>query len=516
MAASVSPLRAVTAERRIAVVDLGSNSFRLVVFRSRPGRSFALTDEIRESVRLSAGAEGGALQPEAIARAAAAARLYGTFCRTTGLDEVIAVATSAIRDAVNQEQVLAAIRAGGTGLDARVLSAEEEARYGYLGIVNSTTLDDGHFLDIGGGSVQVGRITRRVLERSLSRPIGAVRMTEAFLQGATTTRRQLKALRRHLAQELAGDGWMAGVGGRLVGTGGTVRTLAAMIQRRIAYPLAEIHGFGITREALGQTIDELAALPVAKRRTLPGLKSDRADIILAGAVAIEAVMERVGVEEIEVCAQGLREGIFYERFLAPAEPPLFADVRRASVLNVAENYDFDRPHAEHVARLALEVFDGTARAGLHAGEPLEREWLWAASMLHDIGVVVDYHDHHKHSFYLVLNAGLPGFSHRELAMIALLVRSHRKAPPSFDWLEPVLEPGDDDRLFRLAACLRLGEQLDRGRDGSVRGVEVVGRGATVTLRVAFNGNPDVALWSAEQEAVAFEKGFSRRLRLVAA
>ena len=497
-------------------MDLGSNSFRLVVFRSRPGRSFALTDEIRESVRLSAGAEGGVLQTDAISRAAAAAKLYGTFCRTTGVEEVIPVATSAIRDAANQAEVLAAIRAGGTGLDARVLSAAEEARYGYLGVVNSTTVEDGLFLDIGGGSVQVGRITRRTLERSTSRPIGAVRMTEAFLQGVKTTRRQLKALRRHLADELVSDSWMAGVGGRLVGTGGTVRTLAAMIQRRIAYPLAEIHGFGITREMLAETIDELTALPVAKRRTLPGLKSDRADIILAGAVAIDAVMDRVGVEEIETCSQGLREGIFYERFLAPAEPPLFPDVRRASVLNVAENYDFDHPHAEHVARLAIEVFDGTARAGLHLGSPLEREWLWAAAMLHDIGVVVDYHDHHKHGFYLVLNAGLPGFDHRELAMIALLVRSHRKAPPSYDWLRPVLAPGDDERLARLAACLRLGEQLDRGRTGSVRGVEVQGRGATVTLRVAANGDPGVAIWSAEQEAVSFERGFSRRLRLVAA
>ena len=167
-------------ERRIAIVDLGSNSFRLVVFRAHPGGAFALTDEIREPVRLSAGMDGGALQPDAIARGAAAVHTYAAFCRTTGVDEVVVAATSAVRDATNRAAVLAAFAE--QGMDARVLSPEEEAYYSYLGVVNSTTLEDGLFVDVGGGSVQVGRVSRRALERTLSEPIGAVRMTEAFFR----------------------------------------------------------------------------------------------------------------------------------------------------------------------------------------------------------------------------------------------------------------------------------------------------------------------------------------------
>lgn len=498
-------------ERRVAIVDLGSNSFRLVVFRYRPAGAFALIDEIRDAVRLSAGAVGGVLQPDAVARATAAVRTYAAFCRTTGVPDVVAVATSAIRDARNQDAVLAAF--AGQGLEARVLSTREEAYYGYLGIVNSTTLDDGYFLDIGGGSAQVGRVSRRALERSVSEPIGAVRMTEAFLSSPRTKRGEIKAMRRHVAGLLRGVGWLAADGLPLVGTGGAIRTLAAMAQRRSEYPLAEIHGYPLTREAIAATVEQLVALPVSQRSRLPGLKADRADIILAGAVTADVVMELAGVEAMEVCSEGLREGLFYERFLAPADPPLFPDVRRSSILNVAERYGYDAPHTEHVARLALELFDGTARAGLHSGDALEREWLWAASMLHDIGVVVDYHDHHKHGFYLVLNAGLPGFTHRELVLVALLVRAHRKSPAGFDWLRPVLLDGDEERFWRLATCLRLAEQLERDRAQLVRGVAVRARGTTVTVTLRADTDPSVALWSAGQEAAVFERAFDRRLRL---
>lgn len=495
----------------MAIVDLGSNSFRLVVFRYRPGGLFALTDEIREAVRLSAGMTDGMLRPDAVARATAAVRTYAAFCRTSGVSDLVVAATSAIRDATNQADVLAVLSEH--GLPARVLSTDEEAYYGYLGVVNSTTLEDGLFLDVGGGSAQIGRVARRALERTMSAPIGAVRATEGFLTSPRTKRSEIKALRKHIQGYLSGETWLGADGLPLVGTGGTVRTLSAMAQRKADYPLSEVHGYRLTREALGELIEDLVRLPVSQRGRIPGLKVDRADIILGGAIVVDTVMQHTAADTIEICAQGLREGLFYERFLAPADPPLFPDVRRASVTNVATRYGEDFRHIDHVARLALEIFDGTARAGLHPGDPLEREWLWAASMLHDVGVIVDYNDHHKHGFYLVLNAGLPGFSHRELALIALLVRSHRKSPPSFDWLMPVLEPGDDERFWRLAACLRLAEQIERDRAQLVSGVTVESRGKTVTLNLLAEVEPSVSLWSAGHEAPIFERAFGRRMRL---
>jgi len=503
---------AAPAERRLAVVDLGSNTFRLVVFRHSPGGAFQLADEIREPVRLAAGDEDGRLQPEAIGRAARAAHLFSAFAVAAGIDELVPVATSALREATNRDDALRVIAAEG-GLWARVLSAGEEARYGVLGALNSTTLRDGLVLDVGGGSVQVSLVQGRELERSASEPLGAVRMTEAFLGSGRPGRSALKALRRHLAERLAPLDWIARRGGRMVGVGGSVRTLGVMAQKRAGYALEEIHGYALGRDELGALIDDMAALPARARDRLPGLKADRADIMLAGAIAVDEVMERVGADGLEICSQGLREGLFYERFLGPREPPLFADVRRAHVLNVARIYRYDAPHAEHVARLALNLYEELARLGLHRGEEQEREWLWAAGMLHDVGVLVDYNDHHKHSYYLVLNAGLPGFAHRELAMIALLVRAHRKGPVSLETLQPVLASGDESRLGRLAACLRIAEHLERGRARLVRSVSCTSDGSTVRVAVAGGEDARLAIWSAEREAAVFERAFGRRLDL---
>jgi exopolyphosphatase / guanosine-5'-triphosphate,3'-diphosphate pyrophosphatase len=499
-------------ERRLAVIDMGSNTFRLVVFRYRPGGSFQLVDEIRAVVRLSAGAGPEGLSAAAIERAAHTVRLYAAFCESAGVDDVAPVATSAVRDASNADEVLAALSADGA-LPVRMLSAEQEAWYGYLGAVNSTTLGDGHVLDLGGGSVQVSQVDGRKLGRTISRPLGAVRMTERFLPRQRASRADLKALRRHVAKELDGVSWLDRTGGRMVGIGGTIRTLAAMHQRRSGYPLDEIHGYLLSRQGLEELVEDMAALPARDRSRLPGLKQDRADITLAGAVVISAALERLGVEVIEICAQGLREGIFYERFLAPAHPPLIGDVRRQSVLNLVDIYRCERAHAEHVTMLALAVYDELARLGLHALEHPERELLWAAGMLHDAGVMVDYNDHHKHGFYLVLNAGLPGFRHRELALVALLVRAHRKALPTPSPLEGVLDPDDDERLMRLAACLRVAEQLERGRAGGIREVRMDAPDGTVRLAVRAEGDPAVALWSAALEAPVFDRAFGRRLEL---
>lgn len=498
----------------MAVIDMGSNTFRLVVFRYRTGGSFQLVDEIRDAVRLSAGAGPDGLHPESIERAAHTVRLYAAFCEAAGIAGVEAVTTSAARDAANRDDVMEALTAGGT-LPVRVLSAEDEAWYGYLGAVNSTTLGDGHVLDLGGGSVQVSQVVGRGLGRIISRPLGAVRMTERFLPGERASRNDLKPLRKHVARELADVPWLDAAGGRMVGVGGTIRTLARMHQRMTRYPLDELHGYMLPRAGIEELVDAMIALPASERSRLPGLKPDRADITAAGAVVISSVMEHMGVERIEICSQGLREGLFYERFLAPADPPLIRSVRRQSVLNLVDIYRCEVPHAERVCALALAIYDELARLGLHAVDRRERELLWAAGMLHDAGVLVDYNDHHKHGYYLVLNAGLPGYRHSELALIALLVRHHRKALPSPAPLADVLEPDDGERLERLSVCLRLAEQLERGRAGGVRDVSAEAADGVLNLEVTAVGDPSVALWTAALETPAVQRAFGRRLEISA-
>jgi len=497
---------------RLAVVDLGSNTFRLVVFEyTLPDGPFRLVDEIREVVRLTEGtAPGAPIRTEAIARAGRVARLFAGYVRNSDIDEVRAVATSAIRDAPNGDEVLRAIT--DAGLTACVLSGDEEARFGYLGAVNGTTLSDGLIAELGGGSIQVGRVADRLLTQSMSRPLGAVRMTDAFMEGPVTTRADVHRLRRHALDVFRLDPWISD-GGRVVAMGGALRTLATMAQKAEDYPLGEVHGYLLTKSALAALIDRMVDLPRRERKRIPGLKADRADIMLAGAVVVEALMDVANVDRIEICAQGLRWGVFWEAFLAPADPPLVTNVRNTSVRDLAEVYRYDRVHAEQVAHLALDIFDGLGRLGIHDADPREREWLQAAALLHDVGTLVDYNDHHKHGHYLVLNAGLPGFRHRELVIIAQLVRGHRKTIQSAGGLGALLKPGDEARILRLASFLRIAEQLEVGREQAIEEIDCAVEGDLVTLRVHAQGDVDVAIWSAEQEAQVFKRATGRHLAL---
>jgi exopolyphosphatase / guanosine-5'-triphosphate,3'-diphosphate pyrophosphatase len=501
--------------RRSAVIDLGSNSFRLVVFESVPGAWWQRSDEIFESVRIGAGmGKASKLGAKRMARALSMLGTFAHYLRAAGVpfEDVAAVATSAIRDARNRDELLTRARAQ-TGIEVRVLSREEEARYGYLAAVNSTTLSDGAVLDLGGGSLQLVEVDGRVARTSESWPLGTVRMTERFLPGEEATKKQLKELRAHVRAELERAKWLERAGDRIVGIGGTVRNLAAAAQRAAGMPSFGVQGFVLERDALSELVSELASRPASERGGVLGIKPERGDVILAGAATLEAVLEGGGFDAIEVTQAGLREGVFLEGHLAPAEPPLFGDVREASVRNLAARYEAEPAHVLHVAELALEMFDALAAAGAHDGDPAERALLWAGAMLHDIGTTVDYDDHHKHSRYLILNAGLPGYSPREVALIAQAARYHRKGSPGFGELAPLMANGDDAVLDRLSALLRLAEQLERGRDQLVRTAGIAVEDGVATLTLDAVGDVSVARWAAERQVDLFEQAFGKRLEI---
>jgi exopolyphosphatase/guanosine-5'-triphosphate,3'-diphosphate pyrophosphatase len=507
-------------KQRLAVIDLGSNSFRLVVFEAGDGW-WRRTDEIYEPVRIGQGLMAtGRLGEEPMARALATLDVFAHFCHAAGLGagEVDAVATSAIRDAENAERFLGRARER-FGLPIRVLSREEEAGYGYLAAVNSTTLRDGCVLDLGGGSMQLVQVRERLARESGSWRLGTVRMSERFLPpNGPAKRRQLAALGEHVAAELSDTGWLAKAareGGRFVGIGGTVRNLAAAAQRAAGLPSNGVQGMVIGADALDELVERLAALPAAERASIPGIKPARADLILAGALVVRETMRAVGSTAIETTEAGLREGVFFERLLAPAEPPLFEDVRRASVTNMAAQYRVDLEHTRHVARLALGMFDELAELGLHEGDPRERELLWAASMLHDIGMSIDYDDHHKHSRYLILNGGLPGFTPVETAIVAQAARYHRKGMPSPGPMAPLFGDGDVERLNRCAALLRLAEDLERSRDQMVRATDMELQDGEIQLRLIAEGDPAVPRWAAGRESELFARAFHRDLSVAA-
>lgn len=312
--------------QRLAVIDMGSNSFRMTVFEHQGGQARVHAEELREAVRLAEGMDAnGELTRKAFKRALRTAEAFAAVCRDLHVEDIIAVGTSAIRDASNGHELVAEIRAR-TGLEVRVLSGEEEAWYGYLAIANTTTISDGFGLELGGGSVQLTRLDGRGLVNSACLPLGAVRMTEAFIDSEKASGKAMRKLRRHVGEPLAQlEWWGTGRAEQLAGVGGTVRNLAAAVGKRSGQDLDDgVQGFMLGREPLEELIEELASLPASERGGVPGIKRDRGDVILGGALVVASAMEGGGFDEIEVTQSGLREALFLERLLADADVPLLS------------------------------------------------------------------------------------------------------------------------------------------------------------------------------------------------
>jgi exopolyphosphatase/guanosine-5'-triphosphate,3'-diphosphate pyrophosphatase len=370
-------------------------------------------------------------------------------------------------------------------------------------------------LDLGGGSLQLVAVRDRQPRESGSWPLGAVRVTERFFPaGGAASRKQLKRARAAVRGELAGARWLGETGRRVVAIGGAVRNLATAAQRASGRDAAGIQGYVLGAADLRDLVRALAKRPAAAR-ALPGIKAARADLILGAAVVLEAVLDAGGFEGLEVTRAGLREGVFFGNRLLAESSPLLPDVRAAAVRNLALQCDSDLAHADHVAGLALQLHDSLAAGGVIALAPDERELLWAAAMLHDVGMAIGYDGHAGHSRYVILKAGLPGHGPREVALIAQIVRYHRKGTPGLDECRPLARDGDGDLVARCALLLRMAEQLERGEGRSISKARLVADRRA--LRLVLEGDDELARWSLERQLgdESFRRVFGRRLELKA-
>ncbi len=494
---------------RIGIVDLGSNTARLVVFSFEPGKWFVLDTEIRERVRLGQGlGEDGELTPDAIDRAVAALDLFSDFAAASGLENLEVIATSAVRDASNRSEMLARIGSLGFAVDS--VSGEEEAQLGVVAVANGFDLKDAWVIDLGGGSAQVSRMSQRRYRRGGAFPLGALRLTDTYLASDPPKPKEVKALEKRVRAELAETlDQLAGDPVPVVAMGGTIRNLARAAQRLRGYPLDVMHGYFLRREDLETVTEELLGRTARKRGALSGISGDRADIILAGALVFRVILRAADRDGVWISGNGVREGAFYTHFLP--EPHTLADVRRFSVENLAHQYMQPAEHLERVRRLARRLFEELE--SLHELGRREAGLLDAAATLHDIGMTVGYHLHHKHGSYLVLAARLNGYDHREQALLSLLVRFHRKGQPKLGPLADVACEGDEQLLATLTFCLRMAEMLERSRAGRVEDVRAKIGVEEVRLDVVAAEEPVVELWEASKQAPLFERAFGRRLEV---
>ena len=485
---------------RVAVIDIGSNSARLALLEVYPDSAFKLVDELRETLRLGEQLDtDGNLTPVAIERTLEISRVLARFCRAHRVTHVIGVATSALRRAQNGPEIVARIKAE-TGLRVTIITGEEEAHYDYVAAVNSSAVEDCVAVDVGGGSVQIVRAQERAATHKTSLPLGAITLTTAFLNRDKPGNKQLRTLEKHISRNLQSLDWLNGHdasaahtrnGGpkdrnakrtgnaftqngtpALIGIGGTVRNLGKIYRRQTGYPLDLLHGMILPIDAVEDIYAMLRKLSLEERRKVPGLSTKRADIIVAGAAVVCSLARTLGATSLAISGRGLREGLFLNHVLGGefAEPRV-PDPALFSTTNLMRFYNVDEPHANHVADLALSLFDQLAP--VHGLDAEARRLLRIAALLHDVGVAVNYYNHDEHGFYLLTRTGIDGLTHRELLIVACLVAMHNgNVGPLKRWPEyrSLLRKGDTNAVTKLGAILQLSEALDRSESGLVESV----------------------------------------------
>ncbi|HEX8769533.1 MAG TPA: Ppx/GppA phosphatase family protein [Acidimicrobiales bacterium] len=507
---------------RIAALDLGTNSFHLLVVDAHPDATFAPLVREKEMLRLGdVVARNGRITEAVAARAVATVHRFRTLVDSVGADETVACATSAIREAENGDEVVDAIEAE-AGVPVHVIGGLEEARLIFGAVRASVVIDPGPALcfDVGGGSVEVMVGDASGMQWASSVKLGVARLTAELVADDPPSPDDLRRLRERITAGLAPLAEeSAPFRPRMsVGTSGTLCALARMVAaRRTGGIPVSINQFRFSREEFGALHEELMSSTSAERARMAGLDARRADIIPAGSMLLTTAMDLFGFDDLTVSEWALREGMVLDAIQRHDPADWSGDpraIRLSSVLRLARDSNWDEPHGRQVARPAVDLFDKTMP--LHQLGSRERDVLECAGLLHDIGEHVSTDGHHKHTAYLIQHGRLRGFAPDEVNELATLARYHRGGDPrrSHD-LYGALDEASQSRVARLASLLRVADGLDRGRSSGVERVDVELHSGRVRMRVhAGESDIDVDLWGARRKRELFERLFERRLELL--
>jgi exopolyphosphatase / guanosine-5'-triphosphate,3'-diphosphate pyrophosphatase len=486
-------------DERIAVIDIGSNSGRVVVYQPERASRFRILAGTRAALRLVREVDGThGLTAEAVERTLEALRDFKAITVGAGAVRIVAVATAALRDAQNALELLARVREE-LGVDVRIISGDEEAWYGFLGAVHGLPVEHGVLFDMGGGSMQVSHFQERTLLRSVSLPLGSLRLSDAFLHSDPPKTIEVKKLQAHVRDTLGrGEVGALLTGESLVGTGGSVRNLAKVDRIARDYPLTPLHGYAISRPHVHEIVALLSSKKLKQRREIPGLNDDRGDSIVGGALAIETLMELIEARQVIVSGQGVREGLFLGGQQKALPSP--AAVREASVHALAARFAVWDPSA---AERRVSLADALQKA-LEPGAPPElREALRHAARLLDIGRSVDFFDRHEHVADMVLATDLAGFSHRDLALLSSVLRHAGDADTSGKKLAPLIGADDIPAIERTAVLLRVADDIEERCPPGIAVTMECRRGAReVTVLV-----PQLVAWRPRKIAARFERAF---------
>jgi exopolyphosphatase / guanosine-5'-triphosphate,3'-diphosphate pyrophosphatase len=504
---------------RIAAIDIGTNSIHMIVVKVRPDLSFDVIDREKDMVRLGAGGlDGRKLTTSAMAAALQTLAKFKRLAESNKVDEIVASATSATREAENGGDFIAEV-ARQTGIRIKVISGTEEARL--IHIAAAYGVDVGAstavVIDIGGGSVEITLGTASHLTLGKSFKTGVIRLTEHFVKSDPLSDGDQRRLVKHLNRTMGGHLAQIAKAGfdRVIGTSGTILSLGALALADERGAPQDLRNQRVSAKSLRRLRKQLVAADIGERLQMPGLDPRRADLSVAGSVLLDTILRGLGADELTLCDLALREGLVLDYVRRNGarirKVERYPDVRRRSIVELAERCGYWSEHAQQVARLALSIFDQTR--SVHGFGDREREWLEYAALLHDIGVHISYDRHHRHSYYLIKNGGLRGFEPQEIEIIALVARYHRQATPKkshegYGELNGTLRAA----VRFLSAIVRLAEGLDRSHAQALAAIDLFPRGDDYLARLRADGDAELELWAAHRHVAALERELDRPIR----
>ena len=508
----------------LAIIDIGSNSMKMVLAEVKKGNSFNIIDELKETVRLGKGMnEEKKLKEDRIEKAIQTLRMFKDLCEANKTEEIITVATAAVREAKNRQKFLNRVK-DEIGLEVKVLSGLDEGYYDYWGVANSIDREDGLIMDIGGGSIELVWMKDRVIKESTSLSFGALDITQNFDLYDSISPEQEAELEDFLTQAYQEVPWLSKMEHQtLLGVGGTLKNIARIDQRKKNYPLNILHNYKMSAADINDVYHLVKKKDLAERKDISGLSKKRADIFIGASAAVDALVNFCGLDKLVLSRKGIREGLIYHHLCREDNP--VKDVIDFSIQNILNNFNLNQNHAYHIYQLTKSLYDKLKPLYNLTAPEFEGDIdkiILVAAMMHDIGNHINYYDHHEHSFYMILNTGLNGLSHRELLLSAYISASHRHTKYSLhkynlnraSFQKIINKDGSDKEMIRKTGILlEIAESLDRSMNGIVEAIQCSITVDRVKMKTISRADASLEINDALETADGFKKLYDKELAI---
>lgn len=502
---------------KIGIIDLGSNTARLVIVQLLGDGHFFVVDQLKESVRLGKDMErDGFLKVARIQETLKTLKMFRRLCDAHGIDRIIAVATAAVRRAKNQRSFLDEV-ATTCGIKLKVLSAEEEAMYVYRGVINTMDIPKGVIVEIGGGSTKIVYYNRRNLLHFETLPFGAVTLTELFAGDGLSPKEQTEKIEEFFTEQLKRIEWLKEIDpeAQLIGVGGSCRSLARIskVMKKSQYPL--VHNYRMSKDDFATIYDTVRVLDLDKKKRIKGVSPARADILPGALAALSSIVKYCGFNEMAISGCGLREGIMFNYAMPTTIDKPITDVLTYSLKTLNKFYGCNERHIDQVLNLCVQLFKQLRV--LHKFPRQYLRILKIAAYMHDSGTSIRYYDYQKHSSYVILNASIYGVSHREIVLAAMVVSSHKNDDFSISELvkyKEFLTESDVEVIRKLGIILRIAESLDRSMASCISGLNCDVLGDAVIMKTEVVADATLEIKDAMNAQSDFRRIFKKNLDIL--